>query len=92
MVTSNMNLIYSYLIYPIERTYYRLRGCNLREVGRSLVLCVRHFREIHWSSEGTMEGDLSRLFDAKTRADFVRIAYPPLETYFFSMYLTLQRG
>ena len=32
MVTSNMNLIYSYLIYPIERTYYRLRGCNLREV------------------------------------------------------------
>ena len=29
-----------------------------------------------------MEGDLSRFFDAETKADFVRIAYAALETYF----------
>ena len=92
MVTSDMNLICGYLISSIEQRPHGFKSCSLREgVARWFFVCNITGRYTG-SSESTMEGDLSRLFDAETNADFVRIADTALETYFPKVSLTLQWG
>lgn len=71
MITSDMNLIYGYLMYLIGRTRYGLQGHDLREViARWFFMCNISGRYTG-SSESTMEGDLSRISDAETGADFI---------------------
>lgn len=72
MITSDMNLIYGYLMYLVGRTRYGLSGHDLREViARWFFMCNISGRYTG-SSESTMEGDLNRLSDVETAEGFVR--------------------
>lgn len=72
MITSDMNLIYAYLMYLVGRTRYGLKGHDLREViARWFFMCNISGRYTG-SSESTMEGDLNRLSDVETAEGFVK--------------------
>jgi hypothetical protein len=73
MVTSEMNLMYGYLMYLIGREEYGLSGHRLREViARWFFMCNITGRYTG-SSESTMEEDINRVADAASAEEFIGI-------------------
>jgi hypothetical protein len=71
MVTSDMNLMYCYLMYLVGREEYGLSGHRLREViARWFFMCNITGRYTG-SSESTMEEDLSRVEDAGSAEGYI---------------------
>jgi hypothetical protein len=71
MVTSDMNLMYGYLMYLVGREEYGLSGHRLREViARWFFMCNITGRYTG-SSESTMEEDLSRVEDAGSAEGYI---------------------
>lgn len=73
MITSDMNLIYCYLMYLVGKRDFGVEDYPLREVIARWFFMCNISRRYTGSSESTMERDLNRLEEAETPDDFVRV-------------------
>jgi hypothetical protein len=79
-ITSDMNLLYCYLMYLVGKTEHDFDEYHLRElIARWFFMC-NITRRYTGSSESTMEEDLSRVEGAESPGEFTRILDKVIES------------
>lgn len=72
MISSNNNLLFSYILYLIGRTEFKVPEAELRRLISRWFFMSSLTRRYTDSPETAMESDFNRLSDAKTGEDFIR--------------------
>lgn len=72
MISSNSNLLFSYMLYLIGRTEYKVSEYDLRQIIARWFFMSAVTGRFTSSPESAMEFDLARLRDVKSADDFVK--------------------
>lgn len=72
MISSNSNLLFSYMLYLIGRTEYKVPEYDLRQIIARWFFMSAVTGRFTSSPESAMEFDLARLRDVKSAEDFVK--------------------